>query len=137
MVELNELVYSLQALRAQAQETQKQLMQVRGMIEENALARQTINGLEGMQGKDALFPAGAGAFVKARPSPEKVLVEVGARVFVEKPLQEAVSLLEDRGKQLEKLSSDLADALQALGNRVAETEKEIAVKQEAGAGANV
>jgi len=134
MVELNELAYSLQALRAQAHETQKQLLQVRGLIEENALARQTIQGLKGLQGKEAFLPAGAGAFVKAKPSSDEVLVELGARVFAVKPCNEAVALLEERGKQLEKISGELAAALEALGNRVAETEKEIAVKREASAG---
>jgi len=70
-------------------------------------------------GTEILVPIGSDTFMPARyEKPEKVVVEVGADVTVEKPIDEAIKFLEERSDELER-------AMTGLGTEVIKAEEQI------------
>jgi prefoldin alpha subunit len=70
---------------------------------ENRSALDAIKGLSGGPSDEVLMQIGGGAMLRSPPpSTNKVLVGVGSGVVVEKTREEAVALIEERAKEVEK-----------------------------------
>ncbi|HEV8290009.1 MAG TPA: prefoldin subunit alpha [Candidatus Norongarragalinales archaeon] len=108
--ELRKIAFELQYLEAQAQDMQKQLQQVRLRLAENQAA---IRGLENLApNQDTLFPLGSGVMLKANTGKmDKVLVDVGAGVAVEKPIPQALEVLRERHAALENMGQQISNAM--------------------------
>ena len=63
----------------------------------------TIKGLDSTSTEEILIPVGGGVLLRTSPPKvEKILVNIGANVMVEKPRDEAVKIMEERAQQLEE-----------------------------------
>jgi len=89
--DLERIGYELYALRARAEELQRQANALNEMAEAAEATGESISGL----GREAVFQLGAGTMTKAAPF-GKILVETGAGVVVEKAPDEAKKVVEAR-----------------------------------------
>ncbi len=100
--ELQKIAYEINYYRTQAQDVQKQLVTLQAMLEEHSQTISALKSLDAMN-SETLFPLGAGTFTKAKVTDtKKVLIEIGARAIVEKPVDDAVKILEEKKTNLEK-----------------------------------
>jgi prefoldin alpha subunit len=100
---LSNLVVEIRVLESTYNElTARQNLLERAMIE-NRAALDAIKGL-GEKGVDeVLTQVGGGAMLRSPPPTiEKVLVNVGANVVIEKPREEALAIMEERAKEVER-----------------------------------
>jgi len=73
----------------------------RALLESRA-ALDSINGISDSS-LEVLTQIGAGAMLRSQPpSTDKILVSVGANVVIEKTKEEAVAMLEERSRDVEK-----------------------------------
>ncbi len=73
-----------------------------------------------------LFPLGGGATIRARVmDPDRVLVNIGADIIVQRTNSEAVEFLEDRIRELEVLERKISESLQKIRTQVNEIAREI------------
>ena len=100
-----EFTYRMYAQRAS--ELQQQLQSIQTLIVECDSAERAIASLGGK----SLFPIGSGVLVRALPESEKVLVESGRGILVEKTRAEASAFLADKRKRLEEAFKRVEGAL--------------------------
>ena len=100
---VNALVVELRVLEQTYNEfTSRQNLLERALLESRA-ALDAIKGLAEQPVKEILTQIGGGAMLRSpTPSAEKVMVAVGSGVVIEKSRDEAVALLEERSRDLEK-----------------------------------
>lgn len=74
----------------------------RALLEGRA-ALDSIKGLQGQTSEEVLTQIGGGVMLRSEPpKTEKVLVGIGSNVVIEKPRDEAVAILEERSRDIEK-----------------------------------
>ena len=100
-----EFAYRMYAQRAN--ELQQQVQSIQRLIAE---CDSTLNAVNGLSDK-ALFSLGSGILVRASPEKEKVLVESGRGVLVEKTRVETGEFLKEKRKRLEEALKRVQDAL--------------------------
>lgn len=94
----------------------RQNMLERALLESRA-ALDAIKGLNQAEGAEVLTQIGGGVLVRSPPpSVDRVLVNVGANVVIEKPRDEATAMLESRSREVE--TSVLS--IQSQRNEIAE-----------------
>jgi prefoldin alpha subunit len=115
--------------------TARQNLLERALLESRA-ALDSIKGLSGETSPEVLTQIGGGAMLRSHPpSTDRVLVSIGANVVVEKSKEEAVALLEERSRDVEKTivsiigqRNEIAERLnsdrQVLNNLVAQSQQE-------------
>ena len=99
----NALLVEVRVLESTYNElTARQSLLERALLESRA-ALDSIKGLSGQSSPEVLTQIGAGAMLRSQPpSIDRVLVSIGANVVVEKPKAEAVAMLEERSRDVEK-----------------------------------
>lgn len=85
--------------------------------------RAAIDALSGLGGSDAqqevLVQIGGGAMLRSKPpSTDNVLLGIGANVVIEKPKAEAVALLEERSREVEKTIMSIAGQRNEIARRL-------------------
>lgn len=113
--DLQKIAVEMNYVRAQAEQLQQQAATVSSLLQEN---RASKKALENLGVNETLFPIGSGAYVQAKPTSSKVLVEIGSGVVVEKTPDEAQKLLDDRHSQLVKALDSIQDALRQASERL-------------------
>jgi prefoldin alpha subunit len=100
---INALVVESRVLEGTFNElTARQNLLERGLLESRA-ALDAIKGLSDNPGSEVLTQIGGGAMLRSPPpATDIVLVSVGAGVVLEKPKEEAIAILEERARDLEK-----------------------------------
>jgi len=100
---VNNLVVEIRILESTYNElTSRQNLLERALIE-NRSALEAIKGLGDKKGGEVLMQVGGGAMLRsAPPKVDRVLVSVGADVVLEKSREEALSILEERTKDVER-----------------------------------
>jgi len=111
---LRRLVPELQLLESVAEGLRSRIGLVNAAISEFHAANSTIDGLkEATKGTTILVPIGGGSFIKAKVTDyEKIVVDVGANVSLEKSFDEAYEDLETHIRELEKSRTNLQAQLQ-------------------------
>jgi len=103
-----------------AEEIQREISLAQSLIAEidsTVITLKNIGLLE--ESKEVLVPLSAGVYVKAVISKqEKFLVNIGSNILVEKTLEEALSMLNQRREELAQLVSKRAEELNAIISRV-------------------
>ncbi len=99
---LNSLVVEVRVLEGTYNElTSRQTLLERALLESRA-ALDAIKGLTEKPPEEVLMQIGGGAMLRAPPpATEKVLVNIGSNVVLEKPRSEAVALLDTRSRDIE------------------------------------
>jgi len=131
---VNALVVEARVLEGTYNElTTRQNLLERALLESRA-ALESIKGLDG-KSPEVLTQIGGGVMLHSPPpSTDTVLVNVGANIVIEKSKEEAVAILEERSRDLEKSivslvgeRNEIADRLNAdrdlLNNLVAKSQE--------------
>ncbi|MFH1200438.1 MAG: prefoldin subunit alpha [Candidatus Micrarchaeota archaeon] len=128
--QLSRLAYEARVYQSQLAQMRQQAGSAQNAIFELDSAVAGINALADAK-KDTLMGIGAGVFARATVTgTEKVLVEVGAGVFVEKPAAAAAELLESRKKNLESALKKLAESADAVNRRLSLVEEKASALQQ-------
>jgi prefoldin alpha subunit len=92
---------------------QQQLEVLQHQLGELQQVRETIASVEGIQkDQEVLVPLGAGVYVRGNITPtEKVIMNVGATVVVEKSAKAAEKTVDDQIKQLETIGQQMNEEL--------------------------
>ena len=100
---VNALLVEVRVLESTYNElTSRQTLLERALLESRA-ALDSISGLSGHPSEEVLTQIGAGAMLRSQPpATDKVLVSIGANVVLEKSKEEAVAMLEERSRDVEK-----------------------------------
>jgi prefoldin alpha subunit len=111
---LRRLITELQLLEGVAEGLRSRIGLVNAAISEFHAATSTIEGLKrAATGTTILVPVGGGSFIKAKVTDyERVIVDVGANVSMEKSFDEAREGLESRVHELERTRLNLHTQLQ-------------------------
>jgi len=116
---VNALLVEVRVLEGTYNElTARQNLLERALLEGRA-ALESIKGLAGEQAGEVLTQIGGGAMLRAKPpSTDTVLLSVGANVVIEKSKEEAVAVLEERNRDIEKTIISLAGQRNEIGERL-------------------
>lgn len=133
---VNALVVEVRVLESTYNElSSRQNLLERALLESRA-ALDSIKGLSSNSPEEVLTQIGAGAMLRSQPpAADRVLVSVGASIVIEKPKDEAVAMLEERSRDVEKTivsivgqRNEIAERLnsdrQLLNNLVAQSQQE-------------
>lgn len=116
---MNALMVEIRVLESTYNElTARQNLLERALVESRA-ALDSLNGLGDKPQEEILMQIGGGVMLHSRPpSTGKVLVSVGANVVIEKPKAEAVAMLEERSRDVEKTIMSIAGQRNELAKRL-------------------
>jgi prefoldin alpha subunit len=116
---LNALVVEIRVLESTYNElTARQNLLERALLEGRS-ALDSIKGLNGQQSGEVLTQIGGGAMLRSEPpSTDTVLISVGSNVVIEKPKEEAVAILEERSRDIEKTIVSLIGQRNEIGERL-------------------
>lgn len=96
-----QLLYQMQMLESYAANLEQKEAAIVSFLREAMASIQSIRGIQG-QDLETLVPVGLGTYVKANVmGKEKVLIDVGADIVVEKDSESAINHLEIRVKELQ------------------------------------
>ena len=97
-----QLAYQMQMLENLFAELTQKENSIINIIREANTAMHTIKGVSTNSQSDSLVPLGLGAFMKTKAnSDEKIIMNIGSGVAVEKTHDNAINYLESRLKELE------------------------------------
>lgn len=122
---VNSLAVEVRILESTFNElTARQNLLERALLE-NKAALEALKELGERKPEGVLLQIGGGAMVKSEPpAVDKVLVNVGSNVIIEKPRDEAVALLENRAKQAEQSIITLMGQRNEIAERL-ETDRRV------------
>ena len=115
---VNSLLVEIRVLEGTYNElTARQNLLERALLESRA-ALDSIKGLDG-NSPEILTQIGGGAMLHSPPpSTERVLINVGANIVIEKSKEEAVAMLEERSRDLEKSIVSLVGERNEIADRL-------------------
>ena len=97
-----QLLYQMQMLENLFGELTQKESSIINIIREANSAIHSIKGISMQSESDSLVPLGLGAFMKSKiNSKEKIIINVGSGVAIEKNHNDAINYLESRLKELE------------------------------------
>jgi len=115
---VNALVVEIRVLEGTYNElTARQNLLERALLE----SRAALDSIKGLDGKipEVLTQIGGGAMLRSPPpSTDKVLLNVGANIVMEKSKEEAVAMLEERSRDVEKTIVSLAGQRSEIAQRL-------------------
>ena len=116
---VNALVVEIRVLEGTYNElSARQNLLERAMLEGRA-ALDAIRGLSGQSSGEVLTQVGGGIMLRSSPpETDRVLVSIGANVVVEKARDEAVAILEERGREIEKTLVSLVSQRNEIAQRL-------------------
>ncbi len=98
--------------------TSRQTLLERALLE-NRAALDAVEGLGEKPSEEVLTQIGGGAMLRSPPpSTDKILVNVGSNVVIEKPREEAVALLESRNREVEKTLISISNQRSEIAERL-------------------
>lgn len=123
---INEMVQQSRILEAYMNDiVSKEAAAVR-LMEEARLASVALQNLADQKEVESLVPVGIGVYMRALiPPVEKLLVNVGAGVTIEKSKQDAINYVESRIKEFEVALRQLAGQKQQIETRMAQIQGQI------------
>lgn len=119
--ELRNILPQLQQYQASAEAHQQQIAVMDTSIRGCENAMQVLDKLEDVkESRETLVPIGAGSYIHAAITSDRILMELGAGVSAEKSVDEARQSLVERknqlSKMLERLSKDLDEIHKEMQN---------------------
>ena len=97
-----QLLYQMQMLEGYFSELSQKETSIVSIIREAASAIQSLKTIDGKDDAETLVPLGLGTFVKTKTIPnEKLILNIGAGIAVEKDKDSAINFLELRLKEMQ------------------------------------
>ena len=123
---INELVQQSRILEAYMNDIVAKESTAMRLIEEARLASSAMNNLTAGEQSESLVPVGIGVYVRALiPPVDRLLVNVGAGISIEKNKQDTLNYIESRIKEFETASRQLAGQKQQIELRMAQIQEQI------------
>jgi prefoldin alpha subunit len=123
---INEMVQQSRILEAYMNDIVTKEATIVRLIEEARLAASAMHNIVPENQTESLVPVGVGVYMKALIPPiDKLLVNVGAGVTIEKSKQDAINYIESRIKEFEVASRQLAGQKQQIEMRMAQIQEQI------------
>ena len=123
---INELVQQSRILEAYMNDIVAKESTAMRLIEEARLASSAMNNLTAGDQSESLVPVGIGVYVRALiPPVDRLLVNVGAGISIEKSKQDTLNYIESRIKEFETASRQLAGQKQQIELRMAQIQEQI------------
>ena len=112
--ELQKGIATLELLKVQLENLQKQIDAIQLSIQEIIRAVETLEGYTKMENDEILVPIGAGVFISAKIGEKKGIMSIGNNIFVDLPLEKMIESLKERRKKYEELLSKLTIDMKKL-----------------------
>jgi prefoldin alpha subunit len=123
---INEMVQQSRILEAYMNDIVTKEATALRLIEEARLAASALHNLAARDQTESLVPVGIGIYMKALiPPVDKLLVNVGAGVTVEKSRQDAINYIESRIKEFEVASRQLAEQKNQIELRMTQIQEQL------------
>jgi prefoldin alpha subunit len=123
---INELVQQSRILEAYMNDIVAKESTAMRLIEEARLASSAMNNLTAGDQSESLVPVGIGVYVRALiPPVDRLLVNVGAGISIEKNKQDTQNYIESRIKEFETASRQLSGQKQQIELRMAQIQEQI------------
>ncbi|HUI23665.1 MAG TPA: hypothetical protein VLY82_04660 [Nitrososphaerales archaeon] len=115
---VNALLVEVRVLESTFNElTGRQSLLERALLESRA-ALESIKGLD-EKSPEVLTQIGGGAMLRSQPpATDRVMINVGASIVIEKPKEEAVAMLEERSRDVEKTIVSIAGQRNEIAERL-------------------
>jgi len=125
--ELQQKYYELQMIEQQLKAFQNQIFKMDEQVVEIRLAMENLEELKSTQkGKEILVPLTQGIFIKSElKDNEKLIVNVGANITVEKTIEETKDLLKKQIGEISKYKEELESTMQGFEKEFAKLAEEI------------
>lgn len=112
---LNQLVNQLNMYQGQVDVLNQQMETVKANIADITIAEETLQSIKDKKGAETLVPIGAGSFIITEiKNTDKVIVGLGAGAAVKKNIADAEENIKEQKKDLEAVSSKLAEQLNKI-----------------------
>ena len=110
------LIYELQLMQGTADTLQQRLAILQNALSDLRVAEESLKGLsETEEGSPILIPMGGGTLVNAQlGDTSKVIINIGAEVSIDMPLEDAQKNVADRLENVEKTNTSVGQQLQQL-----------------------
>lgn len=110
------LIYELQLMQGTADTLQQRLAILQNALADLRVAEESLKGLsETEEGSPILIPMGGGTLVNAQlGDTSKVIINIGAEVSIDMPLEDAQKNVADRLEDVEKTNTSVGQQLQQL-----------------------
>ena len=120
-----QLLYQMQMLEAYLNDLIQRESTLLTVLRESASAIESIKSLKGNPNSETLVPLGMGSFVKSQiSSNEKIVLNIGAGVAIEKTPDSAINFLESRIKEIEVALQEAAAKKQDAATRLEQSKHE-------------
>ncbi len=125
--QLQQKVMELQLLQHQMQQIERQTQMLESQAQEMAIVQAALDEFSRCQaGSESFVAVTPGVFAKAKiEQPKNVIVNIGAGVAVEKPIQEAKQMMAEQGVELRKVQTEIIEQLQKLAQRAESVQEEV------------
>lgn len=110
------LIYELQLMQGTADTLQQRLAILQNALADLRVAEESLKGLsETEEGSPILIPMGGGTLINAQlGDTSKVIINIGAEVSIDMPLEDAQKNVAERLEDVEKTSTSVGQQLQQL-----------------------
>lgn len=110
------LIYELQLMQGTADTLQQRLAILQNALADLRVAEESLKGLSETEGgSPILIPMGGGTLVNAQlGDTSKVIINIGAEVSIDMPLEDAQKNVADRLENVEKTNTSVGQQLQQL-----------------------
>ena len=123
---INELVQHSRTLELYLNEVLEREATVTKLIEEARLASYALQNISLDKENEALMPIGVGVYLKTNiPSIDKLLVNVGAGVAIEKTREDTLNYIESRIKEFEIGLNQLRDQKKQITSQLEQIQQQV------------
>ena len=121
-----QLLYQIQMFESYFAELSQRENSLLNVFKDATSAIESINGIGKKSESDTLIPIGMGTFIKTKiSSGEKIVLNVGAGVAIEKDKDSAINFLELRIKEIQVALQDTATKKQDVASKLEQGKAEM------------
>jgi len=120
--QVNRLLMQIDVGKRQMEQMGRQAQMLESAMQELSTTIEALDGIRGQKpGANIMMPVGAGTYMKAALTDlETVIVGVGAEMFVEKKLPDAVETLRLRQQKLSESYANVQKSIGELGGKLSQ-----------------
>ncbi len=123
---VQQLMYQMQMLESYFAELSQRENSLLNVFNEATYAIESIKGIGEKSESDTLIPIGMGTFIKTKiSSGEKIVLNVGAGVAIEKDKDSAINFLESRIKEIQVALQDTTTNKQDVASKLQQGKAEM------------
>lgn len=116
---INSLVAEIRVLESALNDLNARQNVLERILIDSRTSIETINGLDSTKSDEGLIPIGAGVLLwSPPPKVDKVLVNIGANVVVEKSKEDATSFMEKRVREIEESLANVISQRNQIAQRL-------------------